>query len=653
MDSKKFYSWLSHDSGVWVQEGIITTEQQQKILARYVTKPQEPSPNLLPTIFFIIATVLLAVSLIWYCAANWDMMSRGVKLFQIFTIVIGFYTLAYYFLVQRPSTLGRVFTVLGIVSFGVAIMLIAQIYHISSRPTNGILLWAIVALATSWIAKENWGLLLSIFLFWMWGTLEIVDFENPSLLVFVIVPIIGLASYHIRSRLCIILLCLLSFMWFFQFNVFYLDKAYNSIRNLIESDGLLFLRASFLLLLPFGVILIAISRHLEGREFWDMPSKFLGVLGWLSFFCPLTLFFIPWEKNAWNFYTDPGWLSFSSLFNHDNARFVLWEYGILIVVLVGLIGWLWYQGKKPYSVASIGAFAIFGINFPVNPGSWFSLAMILGMLLGFFVLIYFSVSLTPRRAWELLLGDLLMAYVLLHEAMAFLVSGILHTQWQSRNDILLAHISTFLLFLLACILIRQCARILLPTYEKINKLPLGIIACVGFVLVYVAAFKHNNPLSIWGSTTPSLIILMLQEQVKLLSFIIIGLWSWLVIKSQQRHFLFMLLFIFVLLLISTIDMSNLTIMIVFNLLLLAVEIAIIYYSIIVASRALAIIGTLFFIIHIWTRHIDLGWGFMEGAILFFITGAALLLVGFILERVNRRKAQKQLQETTVVAGEKP
>lgn len=639
MDPKKMHKLLALDTANWVKDGIISQEQQAKILARYVPKQEEPETSKLPMFMFGLATVLIALALVWYCAANWDAMSKVTKLAQIFAVVIGLYTAAYYFLVEKPSALGRVFIVLAIISFGVAIALIAQIYHISSHPTNGVLIWAIAALATSWIVKEHWGLIISIFLFGLWHNWEVVQYNNASLWFIVMLVVLGMACYCIRSRFGMVLLWLLSILWIIHANALSLEPAIKNIPLFQNLDNMILVRAISLLFLPFGVMLVAISRYLEGHEFWDIPGKLLGIIGWLCFFYPLCAFFIPWDTTYFHYgwYRDPGWLHFSACFNHPTTVFIIVEYVLFVVIAAGLIGYRFYKGEKVQALASVWMFALPGVFFPVNPGIWYSLAMILGSMLGFFVMLYLSVVDNPTRRWERILGNFIMGYFIVHEAISALSFGASSYHY-SHGSIFLGYLSAFLLFLLGCVLIRQCLRILLPDEQTKSKALTVFITIVAFIILYTASFTyHRQMTNIWQDIPDvSMAVLMLREQIKLLGMIVFGLYVFLLTKSKDRRFLYITLSMFVLVLASTAQNDKIGQVLIFNLILLLAEIAMIYYSVILNSRALAIIGTIFFIIHMWTRHFDQNWGLMAGAGLFFATGAALMAAGWLMER-NRKK----------------
>ena len=98
------------------------------------------------------------------------------------------------------------------VSFGVGIMLVAQIYHISARPTDGILAWAIGVLAMSVLMKEKWGYYLASALFMLWNLWEYLAQGNPNYF-FIIVPLVFFYLFYRSKAPAGIIFALLSFIF--------------------------------------------------------------------------------------------------------------------------------------------------------------------------------------------------------------------------------------------------------------------------------------------------------------------------------------------------------------------------------------------------------------------------------------------------------
>ena len=144
MTTPAFIRQLYTEISQWVDDGIIDESQKENILQKYpfpeTVKKQSSSINL-PKIIISLAALLLCAGIILFYAANWKRMTPVVKLLQVFFLIIGTYGTAYYLLAVNKTypTMGRILLIIGMVSYGVGIMLVAQIFHISAHPTNGIL----------------------------------------------------------------------------------------------------------------------------------------------------------------------------------------------------------------------------------------------------------------------------------------------------------------------------------------------------------------------------------------------------------------------------------------------------------------------------------------------------------------------------------
>jgi len=169
---KSFINNLISEMKEWVKEGLITSDQKSRIESRYSyiepvktsvtdTVPAQPKKEVINIARVVIglATICLAAGIIIFYASNWRKMPPVFKLIQIFILMFSIYGSAFFFLdpKRKHPAIGSALLLLGIVSYGAGIMLVAQIYHISSHPTNGVLAWGIGALIVSAAARDKYG----------------------------------------------------------------------------------------------------------------------------------------------------------------------------------------------------------------------------------------------------------------------------------------------------------------------------------------------------------------------------------------------------------------------------------------------------------------------------------------------------------------
>jgi len=170
-----FIQQLLQELKNWVDLEIITSDQKKEIEKLYIPSSAaspEKVPELkdrktetvqikeninLSRVIIGLATLCLAIGIIIFYAANWRKMPPALKLVQVFILIVTTYGGAYWFLQaeRKFSLIWRSLLILGMISYGTGIMLVAQIYHISSHPTNGILAWGVGAFAISVLMREN------------------------------------------------------------------------------------------------------------------------------------------------------------------------------------------------------------------------------------------------------------------------------------------------------------------------------------------------------------------------------------------------------------------------------------------------------------------------------------------------------------------
>lgn len=226
MNNAQFYKKLREKIPHWQARGWLDDIGAQEILsdAQQDIDSATVKSHRLSFVLGILGVILLAAGAISFFAANWQGMSKLLKLSLLFSSMISAYLASAWALSgsePRHPALGQAFLLLGVLLFGNNIMLIAQIYHIDSHYPNGILLWAAGALMTAVIMRSETVLIAAILLALLWSGMEIFDFRQihwPWLifwlisLVFVIRQQFTLASHIIiLSLFCWLLLSFGSF----------------------------------------------------------------------------------------------------------------------------------------------------------------------------------------------------------------------------------------------------------------------------------------------------------------------------------------------------------------------------------------------------------------------------------------------------------
>ena len=177
--SPGFLARLRQEVEVWQQDGTITAEQGQAILARYpaYSPGYEASRRRQALVvgLSILGAILIGLGVITFFAANWDEISRGVKLGSL---VVGM-ALSYgagYFVWQRMGyhAAGVALVLLGCIIFGSGVHLIGQIYHIPVNHPNLTTFWFLGVLPLAYVTRSRPVMFLAIVLFLVAATFRLI-----------------------------------------------------------------------------------------------------------------------------------------------------------------------------------------------------------------------------------------------------------------------------------------------------------------------------------------------------------------------------------------------------------------------------------------------------------------------------------------------
>ena len=156
------------------QAGLITPEQQQKIIEHFKLK-EESSKAL--TIFSFVGAILVVCGIILLIASHWGQIPRGIKIATGLALMLGAHGAGWYLReirgIYRKS--GEALHLVGSGLFLGNIALIGQIYHLSSRLPNAFLLWWAGIAALPWLLRSKAQHILCLLAFGVWFGMEIND----------------------------------------------------------------------------------------------------------------------------------------------------------------------------------------------------------------------------------------------------------------------------------------------------------------------------------------------------------------------------------------------------------------------------------------------------------------------------------------------
>ncbi len=135
----------------WVKEGIINSEQSQKLSQKYELPELGEAPPFYRDSSFILKAVAILIGvagLMLVIAQNWDDLPIPVRMLTGLIPLFTAYIWGFLKLHQNDEQTAELAFLLASLLFGVNIMLQAQIFHISSYFPNGVLWWILGTIPT-------------------------------------------------------------------------------------------------------------------------------------------------------------------------------------------------------------------------------------------------------------------------------------------------------------------------------------------------------------------------------------------------------------------------------------------------------------------------------------------------------------------------
>ncbi len=151
------HKFLTTESPAWVAEGLITEAQRQQLLARY-PPGAVAAVGLLP----LLGSILVGLSALSVVAANWQALSAPVRLALLLGSLLGAYAAGNYFLRRGNRTLGHCLVGLGLIFFGVSIILTSQLYQLVGYDVSGLVAWGVAGVALTFLYDSRLLALLTV-----------------------------------------------------------------------------------------------------------------------------------------------------------------------------------------------------------------------------------------------------------------------------------------------------------------------------------------------------------------------------------------------------------------------------------------------------------------------------------------------------------
>ena len=171
-------NFLADELAKWREDGLISDEAARKIAARYdidLSGANERRSFILK----LVAYLFLALSLFTLVGANWEELPRAVRLIIVLGILAAVNFSGVLAQKNGKETQATTLFFLGNFCYGAAIVLVAQIYHLGEHMPNGVLLWAVGALALGVATRKSIITLQALILGLVWFLMEF-EFSGVS-----------------------------------------------------------------------------------------------------------------------------------------------------------------------------------------------------------------------------------------------------------------------------------------------------------------------------------------------------------------------------------------------------------------------------------------------------------------------------------------
>ncbi|GAA4392297.1 DUF2157 domain-containing protein [Hymenobacter koreensis] len=144
--SRKF---LETEGPQWVEQGIISPEQHQRLLALYPT--QERAIGLLP----LLGSLLIGLSVLSLVAANWQDLPEWLRLVVLIGAMVAAYAASESFLRRGFRPMGIGLAGLGLIVFGAGIVLTSQMYQLVGYDVTGLLAWVVAGVVLTYLHRSR------------------------------------------------------------------------------------------------------------------------------------------------------------------------------------------------------------------------------------------------------------------------------------------------------------------------------------------------------------------------------------------------------------------------------------------------------------------------------------------------------------------
>lgn len=129
---------IEKDFNIWVSKGMLDSGAAKAMLAEYDGRETVFSAG---RVLLVLAAILVSAAVLLLVAANWEAIPRLFRVIGIVALIWAFYLAAAACFSRGFKAMGAALLVLATMTFGGAIALVGQMYHLSGDATDALLAW--------------------------------------------------------------------------------------------------------------------------------------------------------------------------------------------------------------------------------------------------------------------------------------------------------------------------------------------------------------------------------------------------------------------------------------------------------------------------------------------------------------------------------
>ncbi len=166
---------LERDLKVWVARGLLEEPTARALLAELDARETSFS---LGRVLLVIAALLVSAAILLVVASNWEEIPRIVRVGALVALIWIFHGAAALCRMRDAPRAAAAFLVMGTMTFGAALSLVAQMYHISGDAVSFMTLWFAMAVLTALLFGSSTITTVAGFLSWAFFIAYLNEFDG-------------------------------------------------------------------------------------------------------------------------------------------------------------------------------------------------------------------------------------------------------------------------------------------------------------------------------------------------------------------------------------------------------------------------------------------------------------------------------------------